>query len=142
MHWIAGPSDVSADQVTLQFRSAAPFEAIAPPTAPAPHPSWGLIAANAEGFELLGMLVDPPLEGEAAVLHGDRVWVAGAGPERSSWLYSFALEGVQLAPRERMRLPFDAATRVVRIDIREDELMMETRSATTTRRFAIRLPRS
>lgn len=142
LHWIAGPSDGDADRVTLHFRSTAPFEAVAPPTAPAPHPSWGLIAANAAGFELLGMLVDPPLEGEAAVLHGDRVWVAGAGPERSSWLYSFALEGVQLAPRERMRLPFDATTRVLRLDVTGEELVMETRSATTKRRFAIRLPRT
>jgi hypothetical protein len=83
-------------------------------------------------------LVDPPLEGEAAVLLGDRVWVAGAGPEGALWLYAFAFAEGRLTALERLRLPADAGARVARLRASADALILETRSARDERAWSLR----
>ncbi|MBL8901059.1 MAG: sulfatase [Planctomycetes bacterium] len=140
--WIARAGDRDqAERVTLRFTSQAPLKAHAAPPAPRPHPSWSLIAATADGFAPVSTLVDPPLEGEAAILAGERVWVAGAGEGGSLWLYAFAFRAGKLQPEARLRLPADSRARVAALRAREKELEIEVRTARSMRRWALEIGR-
>jgi hypothetical protein len=123
--------------VTLRFTSDQPLEAHTLPISPLPHPSWSLIAATAEGWSAISTLVDPPLEGEAATLSGDRVWVAGAGAEGALWLYAFAFAEGKLTPQERLRLPVGNGARVAALAARDAELRIRVREAGGERAFAL-----
>ncbi|MBK9387737.1 MAG: sulfatase [Planctomycetes bacterium] len=136
--WIARAGDADqAERVTLRFSSRAALVAHAAPPAPLPHPSWSLIAATADGFAPVGTLVDPPLEGEAATLAGERIWVAGAGEGASLWLYSFAFRAGKLQAEARLRLPVESGARVASLRAHGAELSIEVRSARGLRRWGL-----
>jgi arylsulfatase A-like enzyme len=138
--WIARPGDADqAERVTLRFRSRTPIDAFTAPAAPLPHPSWSLIAATAEGWAAVGTLAGPPLEGEAAVLAGDRVWVAGAGEQGALWLYSFTFREGKLAPQERLRLPVESGARVGALRAHANELEIDVRTASDARTWVLPL---